>query len=138
MNRVIDLRLKKLEAYRKATAYSDLTYDELQVAIYENAQRIMQDGPAELEDVKSATATADEIRDDIEATARRLLDPEYQSWLNHDFGSDHVPAVTCGTWHGGGETNDLSKPRVMERRTALRNSETVQSILKEADLAALN
>jgi hypothetical protein len=138
MNRVIDLRLKKLEAYRKATAYSDLTYDELQVAIYECAQRIIQDPTAEADDMKSATATASDIRDDIVATARRLLDPDYQHWLQRDFGSSHVAAVTCGTWHGSGETNDLSKPRIMERRNALRNSAIVQSILKEAGRAAIN
>jgi hypothetical protein len=138
MNRVIDLRLKKLEAHRQATVYSDLTYDELQLAIYEIALRVMADPAADASDVESSAAMAADIRNDIIATARRVLDPAHQQWLRREFGTSHVPAVTCGTWYASGEGNDLRKPRVMERRTALRHSATVQSILKEAGLAALN
>jgi hypothetical protein len=137
VSRNLEGRIMKLEACRKAAAYSDLTYDELNVAIYECAQQIIRYPMTEADDMESATATASDIRDDV-ATARRLLDPDYLNWLRRDFGSSHVAAVTCGTWHGSGETNDVSKPRLMERRIALRNSAIVQSILKEAGLALLN
>jgi hypothetical protein len=138
MSRVIELRLKKLEMHRQATAYSDLTYDELQLAIYEIAQRIVACPDADPADAEAAATEAADIRNDITVTARRTLDPDYQSWIKREFGSSHVSAVTCGTWHASGENNDLRKPRVMERRAALRNSVTVQTILKEAGLATLN
>ena len=134
----LSARIARLENHRLASAYSSMTYDELHLAILENARGIILDAHADPDDVVLAIATVAEIERDIVVTARKLLDPEYRSWLKSDFGLQHVPAVTCGSWHGSGETNDLGKPRIMQRRAALRASGTVQSILKEAGLVAIN
>jgi hypothetical protein len=139
MSRVIDLRLKKLEAQRHASGYSDLTDDELQIALYENALQVMQHPEAEGRDLATAAATIAEVKSDIIATAQRLLDADYQEWLKRSFPASHVPAVTGGTLANGmNEYADRHRARVMERRAKLRNAAVVQSILKEAGLAAFN
>jgi hypothetical protein len=141
MSRVIELRLKRLEAQKHASGYSDLTDDELQIAIYQISLSVMQHPGMEERDVEAAAAAIAEVRGDIVTTARRLLDPDYQEWLKRCFPASHVPAVTGGTLANGmNEYADQHSPRVMERRMALslRSGSVVQSILKEAPLAALN
>jgi hypothetical protein len=131
-------RIIKLEAKRQASRYDDLTDDELQLAIYENAVAVMAHPTADATEVDAAAVAAEEIRRDIVATAQRIRSPEYQAWIVREFGASHVCAVTGRSWPGTGERADLHKPHAMERRAQLRNSPIVQSILLEAGLATVN
>lgn len=141
MSRIVDLRLRKLEKERaNLNGPAGMTRDELLVRIYELSKAVLEDPDAK-EEWDCARQEVDGIAADIIETARRQTDPDYQAWLDRlsrkRGGKAYVLALTGGE-NGAGEYADMEKPRIMERRAALRNCDTVQGILRAAGIVTTN
>ena len=133
-NTALSRRLLKLEASGPQEGLAELTDDELKVLLLETYRARTPD--IEPEALGERQRHMAEIEADIIHTAQKQASPDYarhldwcrSMWRKRTGRDDYVLALTGGNG-GFGEYADWDKPRVMERRAALRSQALVQELL---------
>lgn len=139
----LDRRLARLEVNNpKSDGLSALTDDELQVALLD-AARTIADNPEHPEQERDAALLhVVEVEASIRHQAGQLRDPAYAAHLEWVRGKrwsaeEYVPALCATAIDGGGfvssivEYADLHRPRVKQRRAALRARPDIAVLIAE-------
>jgi hypothetical protein len=139
-NSAMARRLLRLEENRPQGELEELTWDELKVLCLEVTREILaSDESLEPEERERCERSIAEIEADLMRLARKQVSAEYAQHLDYcrslwakRGGNKYEPALTAGDG-GMGEYQDWDKPRVMERRKALRSHPIVQELIGQVE-----
>ena len=134
-------RIARLEIHfgSDLTSFGKMIFDELKVMCLVRRDVIIDDPEATDAMRQRYAGAAEKIESEIRHMASKQASPEYErhlqycraAWRRRTGRDDYVPALTGPDGNCGfGEYFDWDKPRVMERRAALREHPCVQAILQ--------
>jgi hypothetical protein len=144
MTRALEARLEWLEGITAGDELAQLTYDELNILLWQAARSVAADPETSAGERDAFEQRSKDIEADIVAQARQVASPDYarhlawcrSAWKSRTGRDDYVPAVT-GAENGHGEDHDLERPDIMLRRAALHALPEIQRLTGASGAASM-